>query len=79
MCLFLVTMHDIFTHLSRTCQVYKVTGDWQMNSRDMNAKFMFLFVNRADAASHDGGGQKTSRLNGFLNLKTPLISTKTLG
>ncbi|XP_026739960.1 synaptotagmin-7 isoform X1 [Trichoplusia ni] len=35
---------------------------------------------RADQSSSDGGREKnTSRLNGFLNLKTPLISTKTLG
>lgn len=40
---------------------------------------MMPFVHRADTSSSDGGGQKTSRLNGFLNLKTPLISTKTLG
>ncbi|XP_053621731.1 synaptotagmin-7 isoform X1 [Plodia interpunctella] len=33
---------------------------------------------RVDQSSSDGG-QKTSRLNGFLSLKTPLISTKTLG
>ncbi|XP_048487864.1 synaptotagmin-7 isoform X1 [Plutella xylostella] len=35
---------------------------------------------RIDQSSgSDGGGEKKSRLNGFLNLKTPLISTKTLG
>ncbi|XP_038219917.1 synaptotagmin-7 isoform X2 [Zerene cesonia] len=35
---------------------------------------------RADSTTTDGGREKNmSRLNGFLNLKTPLISTKTLG
>ncbi|XP_052739062.1 synaptotagmin-7 [Bicyclus anynana] len=35
---------------------------------------------RADSTSTDTGRDKNiSRLNGFLNLKTPLISTKTLG
>lgn len=33
-----------------------------------------------DGPSHRSGeGEKKSRLNGFLSLKTPLISTKTLG
>ncbi|XP_028031616.1 synaptotagmin-7 isoform X3 [Bombyx mandarina] len=35
---------------------------------------------RADQSSSDGGREKSlSKLNGFLSLKTPLISTKTLG
>ncbi|XP_046975754.1 synaptotagmin-7 isoform X2 [Vanessa cardui] len=35
---------------------------------------------RADSSATDSGRDKNiSRLNGFLNLKTPLISTKTLG
>lgn len=48
--------------------------------RTIFLQLLFSFVSRADQSSSDGGREKnTNRLNGFLNLKTPLISTKTLG
>lgn len=63
------------------CHKRKRKREDEIEDPDSPITTMMSSSSKNDQGGGSGGGGETkkNRLNGFLNLKTPLISTKTLG